>query len=124
VCGGVFGGDWHPGAVFNSIVYSNSGGNCNEGTTLNSCCTTPLPTNGAGYIIGPPLFMDFTAGDYPLWKDSPRVDAAADLTVVNVGCPYESTDFLGKTRTSSRALAARPLPAPPQPAAAATLAYG
>ena len=61
--------------VFNSIVYYNSGGNYAEGTTLNYCCTTPLPTNGVGNITGPPLFMDMAAGDFRLREDSPCIDA-------------------------------------------------
>jgi len=56
------------GSVFNSIVYYNSGGNYAEGTALNYCCTFPLPTNGVGNIIGPPLFMDMTAGDFRLGR--------------------------------------------------------
>jgi hypothetical protein len=67
------------GTAVNSIIYYNSGGNYSEGTTLNYCCTTPLPTNGVGNITGPPLFMDFGAGDYRLWEGSPCIDAGTNL---------------------------------------------
>ena len=67
------------GTAFNSILYYNSGGNYAEGTTLNYCCTTPLPTNGVGNLTGPPLFMDMTAGDFRLREDSPCIDAGTNL---------------------------------------------
>jgi hypothetical protein len=95
------------GSVFNSIVYYNSGGNYAEGTALNYCCTFPLPTNGVGSIIGPPLFMDMTAGDFRLREDSPCIDAGTNLlglafTDPNTGGPvtyaHDATDILGNTR--------------------------
>jgi hypothetical protein len=100
------------GSAFNSVVYYNWGGNYAEGTTLNYCCTTPLPTNGIGNITGPPLFMDMDAGDYRLWEGSPCIDAGTNLmgftmlaTNVDTGeiyvaasYTYEPTDILGNTR--------------------------
>jgi hypothetical protein len=86
------------GTVFNSIVYGNTNGNYTEETILNYCLTTPLPTNGIGNITGPPLFMDYAAGDYRLWENSPCIDAGRDLTVLNVGYTFEPTDILGNTR--------------------------
>ena len=85
------------GTAFNSIIYYNSGGNYAEGTTLNNCCTTPLPTNGIGNITGPPLFMDMTAGDFRLREDSPCIDAGTNLLSV-AGYSFEPTDILGNTR--------------------------
>jgi len=96
--------------VFNSIVYYNSGGNYDENTALNFCCTTPLPTNGVGNITGPPLFMDFIAGDFRLREESPCIDAGTNLvgftpTVTNewgevsvLTYTHDPTDMLGNTR--------------------------
>jgi hypothetical protein len=95
--GGVFGSSSGSSTAFNSIVYYNSGGNYDTNTVLNFCCTTPLPTNGVGNITGPPLFMDFGAGDYRLREESPCIDAGADLSVLNVGYVFEPTDMLGNT---------------------------
>jgi hypothetical protein len=100
------------GTAFNSIVYYNTGGNYTEGTTLNYCCTSPLPTNGVGNITGPPLFTDMGAGDLRLWEGSPCIDAGTNLigftltaTNADTGELYvsgsyacEPTDILGNTR--------------------------
>jgi len=98
------------GTAFNSIIYFNTGGNYGEGTTLNHCCTSPLPTNGVDNIIGPPLLMDLAAGDFRLGEDSPCVDAGTNLLgfpvsvwnrlggAVLVGHITEATDILGNTR--------------------------
>lgn len=104
------------GAVFNSIVYYNSGGNYEQGTTLNYCCTTPLPTNGVGNIPGPPLFMDLAAGDLRLQEGSPCIDAGTNLVgwsivpittfseatlewnTIFVPYSYQPTDIVGNTR--------------------------
>lgn len=67
------------GTAYNSIVYYNSGSNSAEGTTLNYCLTSPLPTNGVGNITGPPLFMDMAAGDFRLREDSPCIDAGTNV---------------------------------------------
>jgi len=96
--------------LYNSILYHNSGGNYDNYTTLNYCCTTPLPTNGVGNITGSPLFMDMAAGDFRLREDSPCIDAgtnllgspmmgyAADWNWVVVGHITDPTDILGNTR--------------------------
>jgi hypothetical protein len=71
---------WYGGStLYNTIIYYNSGGNYDESTTLNFCCTTPLPTNGVGNITGPPLFMDMAAGDFRLREESPCIDAGTSL---------------------------------------------
>jgi hypothetical protein len=98
------------GTAFNSIIYYNTGGNYGEGTTLNYCCTAPLPTNAVGNISGPPLFMDMAAGDFHLREDSPCVDAGTNLmgfpimgwddqwNPVVLGHITDPTDILGNTR--------------------------
>jgi len=74
--------------VFNSIVYYNFGGNYANGTILNYCCTTPLPTNGVGNITTPPWFMDWAAGDFRLREESPCIDAGTNL----IGFPIMGWD--------------------------------
>jgi hypothetical protein len=99
------------GSIFNSVIYYNVGDNYAEGTTLNYCCTLPLPTNGVGNMAGPPPFMDLTAGDFRLREDSPCIDAGTnllgfpvtrydwstgeDVVVAHITDP---TDMLGNTR--------------------------
>ncbi len=101
---------WGNNTLYNSIVYYNSGTNYAEGTTLNYCCTTPLPTNGIGNITGPPLFVDLAGGDFRLWEDSPCIDAGTNLvgfsaTVTDswggvsvISYAHDPTDILGNTR--------------------------
>jgi hypothetical protein len=92
--------------LYNCIVYFNSGGNYEEGTILNYCCTTPIPTNGVGNITGPPMFVDLVAGDFRLRQDSPCIDAGTNLVGLVFPNPYHvdllsyynSTDILGNTR--------------------------
>jgi hypothetical protein len=79
VAGNSYGGVYGGSTLYNSIIYYNSGGNYDESTTLNFCCTTPLPTNGVGNITGPPLFMDMAAGDFRLREESPCIDAGTNL---------------------------------------------
>jgi len=63
----------------NCIVYFNSdptdGGNYDSSSTLNYCCTTPLPTNGVGHITNAPLFVDYAGGNLRLQSNSPCINA-------------------------------------------------
>ncbi len=61
-------------------------------STLNYCCTTPLPTDGVGNITTDPRFVNAAAGDFRLRPDSPCIDAGTNLTGLI------STDILGLPR--------------------------
>jgi hypothetical protein len=94
---GLFGGGGgaYSCALTNCIVYFNSdpdGGNYDPSSTLNYCCTRPMPTNGVGNITNEPSFMSFAAGDFRLRPDSPCIDAGTNLTGLI------STDVLGLPR--------------------------
>ena len=63
-------------ALYNCILYFNGTGNYDQGgSTLNYCCTTPMPTNGVGNITGDPLFLGYTNGNLRLQPASPCIDA-------------------------------------------------
>jgi hypothetical protein len=84
-----------PSTLYNCILYFNTatnGANYDSSSTLNYCCTTPLPTNGLGNITNAPLFVNFAAGDYRLRPDSPCIDAGTNLAGLI------STDILGLPR--------------------------
>jgi hypothetical protein len=82
----------------NCIVYFNSatnGGNYDPYSTLNYCCTTPMPTNGVGNITNTPLFVDQANGNLRLQTNSPCINAGNNAFVVG------STDLDGNPRTVS-----------------------
>jgi len=68
-----------PCTLNNCLVYFNaspSGAeNYDAHSTLNYCCTTPMPTNGVGNITGDPLFVDYANGNLRLQPNSPCIDA-------------------------------------------------
>jgi hypothetical protein len=66
------GGDWS--VLNNCIAYFNDGGNY-DGSTLNYCCTTPLPTDGVGNITNEPSLADPEGGDFHLLKNSPCINS-------------------------------------------------
>jgi hypothetical protein len=77
--GGVSGG-----TLNNCIVYYNYKGglpgpifspNYSPDSTVNFCCTTPLPLSGTGNFTNTPLFVDFAGRDYHLQFSSPCVNA-------------------------------------------------
>lgn len=79
----------------NCIVYFNSdtnGGNYDPSSTLNYCCTTPMPNNAVGNITKAPLFVDYAGGNLHLQSNSPCINSGNNAYVVG------STDLDGNPR--------------------------
>jgi hypothetical protein len=74
-------GNWAGGAygvLNNCIVFFNSAPNqpnYDSTSSLNYCCTTPQPSQGAGNVTLDPLFLDRAAGDFRLQAASPCINA-------------------------------------------------
>jgi hypothetical protein len=64
----------------NCIVYDNAGDNY-DSSTLNYCCTTPLPDNGIGNFTDTPVFVDLAGGDFHLQSNSPCINAGNNAYV-------------------------------------------
>ncbi|MGA2177433.1 MAG: PKD domain-containing protein [Verrucomicrobiota bacterium] len=75
----------------NCIVYFNDGGNYDPDSTLNYCCTTPMP-GGIGDITNAPLFVDYAGGNLHLQSNSPCINSGNNAYVVG------STDLDGNPR--------------------------
>jgi len=73
------GGGAYQAVLNNCIVYynsaSSSGDNCDPNSTLNYCCTTPLPNQGVGSITNEPAFLNLAAGNLRLQSNSPCINA-------------------------------------------------
>ena len=78
------------GTLNNCIVYFNIGGNYYN-STLNYCCTTPLP-DGVGNFNGEPLFVDSSGGNLRLQSNSPCINAGLNSYVSS------ATDLDGNPR--------------------------
>jgi hypothetical protein len=89
--GGAYGDQYFPCALYNCIAYYN-GPNYSPFTTLNYCCTTPLPTNGVGNITNAPLFVDHATGNLHLQSNSPCINAGNNAYVTT------TTDLDGNPR--------------------------
>jgi hypothetical protein len=79
----------------NCIVYYNSASyepNYYSSSTLNYCCTTPLPGSGIGNITNVPLFVDYAGGNPRLQSDSPCINSGDNAYVVG------TTDLDGNPR--------------------------
>jgi hypothetical protein len=82
----------------NCLAYynvSSSGTNFDSTSTLNYCCTTPLPALGIRNITNEPLVKNWQGGDLHLQTSSPCINAGANLYV------SASTDLDGKPRIVS-----------------------
>ncbi len=89
------GGGAYDSTLNNCIVYFNSdpyGGNYDSSSTLNYCCTTPMPTSGAGNVTNTPLFVNYAAGDLRLLGTSPCINAGNNAYVTT------TTDLAGNPR--------------------------
>jgi hypothetical protein len=76
---GSLGGGAFGGALNNCIVFYNTavlgGANYNGNSTLNYCCTTPLPPGRSGNFTNAPRFVDLAGGDLRLQSNSPCINA-------------------------------------------------
>jgi len=81
-----------PHTLANCIVTDNSQGNYDGSSTMNFCCTTPLPANGTGNFTNNPLFVDAASGDFHLQNISPCINAGNNAVVAS------ATDFDGQPR--------------------------
>jgi len=87
------GGGTTGGTLNNCIVYFNTPANYYS-ITLNFCCTTPLPSNGAGNITNAPLVVDLAEGNLRLQTNSPCINAGRNVYATG------STDLDGNPRIS------------------------
>jgi hypothetical protein len=81
------------GSMNNCILYNNistNGPNYFQ-STLNFCCTTPLPP-GIGNITNDPLFVNIAGGDFHLSSNSPCINSGNNAYVVG------TTDLDGNPR--------------------------
>ncbi len=76
----LFGGGAYDCTVYNSILRYN--GINYAGSSLNYCCTTPLP-GGIGNIVADPLFVNQAGGDYHLQANSPCINSGNNTFVTN-----------------------------------------
>ena len=77
------------------LQHGHSGANYYAFSTLNYCCTTPLPTNGVGNITNAPLFVDYANGNLRLQSNSPCINAGNNAYVTT------TTDLDGNPRIVS-----------------------
>ncbi len=73
-------------ALYNSILYFNAAAgapNYDANSTLNYCCTAPLPTSGVGNITNAPLFIDYADGNLRLQSSSPCINAGNNGYLTN-----------------------------------------
>ena len=70
----------------------SAGANYDSSSTLNYCCTTPLPTIGVGNITNAPLFVDSANGNLRLQSNSPCINAGNNAYVTT------TTDLDGRPR--------------------------
>jgi len=78
------------GAVANSIVYDNTGGNISDTKAMFYTCT--IPAFGTGCFTNAPLFVNEAAGDFHLQTNSPCINAGNNAYVTG------ATDLDGNPR--------------------------
>ena len=88
------GGGIASGAVTNSIVYYNNGGNVFNTKNVAYTCTFPLIGDPSD-ISNAPLFVNQTAGDFHLQSSSPCINAGDNSSVTG------NTDLDGNPRIAS-----------------------
>ena len=90
------------GTLYNCIVCFNTGfggANYDPSSTLNFCCTTPLPASGLGNITGDPLFVDTNGwSNLRLQSYSPCINAG------NLAFVMTTTDLDGNPRVVNGAV--------------------
>jgi hypothetical protein len=114
---GGYGGGAYGGTLYNCTLTGNAGGGAGQSTlyncivyfntstsganyanydsslsTLNCCCTTPMPANGIGNITNAPLFVDYANGNLRLQSNSPCINAGNNAYVTT------ATDLDGNPR--------------------------
>jgi alpha-tubulin suppressor-like RCC1 family protein len=103
--------------LYNSILYDNTGTN-HANSTLNYCCTTPLPASGTNNITMPPLLVSPAAGNLRLQTNSPCRDAGDNSAAV-AGLDLDGNARISKGTVDMGAYEIQP-PAPFAHTAAAT----
>jgi parallel beta-helix repeat protein len=94
----ISGGGAYGATLNNCIVYYNTAGVDGANyysSTLDYCCTTPLPPTGVGNITAEPLFVDLLNGNLRLQPTSPCIDAGT-----NQDWMIGATDLDGNPRIS------------------------
>lgn len=90
---GEFGGGADGCSLNNCLLYFNNGNDDNYyNSTLNYCCTTPLPGGGSGNFTNTPQFVDWAGGDFHLQSNSPCINAGNNSFVTGL------SDLDGKPR--------------------------
>jgi hypothetical protein len=93
-----FGGSGVVGCTLNNcisyfnIASTNAATNYDTGSTLNYCCTIPLPASGIGNITNNPLLVNPAGGNFQLQSNSPCINAGNNAYVTF------STDLAGNPR--------------------------
>src|ERR1035437_3692791 len=88
-------GGSYEGKLNNCIAYFNVAASSETNyymSTLNYCCSTPLPTTGAGNFTNEPRFINSSIGTFRLQSNSPCINAGNNTYVPS------STDLDGNPR--------------------------
>jgi hypothetical protein len=94
------GGGAYSGTLNSCIVYYNTAtnGNHDSASTLNYCCTTPLPSTGAGNFTNAPLFVNTNGwSDLRLQATSPCINAGKNSFVSSATDLDDNSRIVGGT---------------------------